>query len=90
MQWFTIGRRRSAPRIASFYTITGESLVVQVRWPGGGLVWQTPLAIHVQRRGRTTHQPVVDRSRLAQVALALLTVVALIQLEHKQKENSHA
>lgn len=90
MQWFTIGRRRRAPRIASFYTITGESLVVQVRWPGGGLVWQTPLAIHVQRRGRTTHQPVVDGSRLAQVALALLTVVVLIQLERKQKENSHA
>lgn len=89
MQWFSIRRERGAPRIVSFYTITGESLVAQVRWPGGGLVWNTPIAIHVQRRGHTTRQPVVDVTRLVQVALALLTLVMLIQLRRKQKETPY-
>lgn len=86
MDWLSIRRTRGAPRIAGFYTISGESLVAQVRWPGGGLVWNTPIAIHVQRRGHTTRQPVVDVTRLVQVALALLTLVMLVQLKRKQKE----
>lgn len=89
MQWFSIRRQRGAPHIVGFYTITGESLVAQVRWPGGGLVWNTPTAIHVQRRGHTTRQRVVDVTRLAQIALALLTVVMIAQVGRKQKEGSH-
>ncbi len=86
MDWLSIRCTRGAPRIAGFYTISGESLVAQVRWPGGGLVWNTPVAIHVQRRGHTTRRCVVDVTRLAQVALALLTLVMLVQLRRKQKE----
>ncbi len=86
MQWFSIRRQRGAPQVTGFYTLSGESLVARVRWPGGGLVWNTPIAIHVQRRGHTTRQPVVDVTRLVQVALALLTLVMLIQLRRKQKE----
>ena len=86
MQWFSIRRQRGTPQVAGFYTITGESLVVQARWRGGGLVWHTPVAIHVQRRGHTTRRIVVDVTRLAQVALALLTLVMLVQFGRKQKE----
>ncbi|HAJ35218.1 MAG TPA: hypothetical protein DCL15_05950 [Chloroflexi bacterium] len=90
MQWFSIRRQRGAPRITGFYTITGESLVVEVRWPGGGLVWNTPIAIHARRRGHTTRQPVVDMTRLAQVALTLLTIATIAQIGRKQREGSHA
>lgn len=90
MQWLSIRRQRGAPRIAGFYTIIGESLVVQVRWPGGGLVWNTPISVHIQRRGHTLRQPVVDITRLAQVALALLTVAAIVQFGRKLKEGAHA
>lgn len=89
MQWLSIRRQHGTPRIAGFYTITGESLVAQVRWPGGALVWNTPIAIHVQRRGHTTRQHVVDVTRLAQIVLALFTVVIIAQLGRKQKEGSH-
>lgn len=90
MQWLSIRRQRSAPRIAGFYTITGESLVVQVHWPGGGLVWNTPVAIYAQRRGHATRQPIVDGTRLAQVALALLTMATIAQIGRKQQGGSHA
>jgi hypothetical protein len=90
IQRFSICRQRSAPRIAGFYTITGESLVMRVHWPGGGLVWNLPIAIHGQRRGHATHQPVVDGTRLAQVALMLLAAAMLVQFGRKHKEKPHA
>lgn len=90
MQWLSIRRQRGAPRIAGFYTITGESMVAQVRWPGGGLVWNTPISIHVQRRGHITRHWVIDITRLAQVALALLTVATIAQFGRKRKESLHA
>lgn len=89
MSRFSIGRRRSAPRIAGFYTLSGESLVIEVRWRGGGFVWNAPLAIHVQRRGRTMRYPVVDGVRVVQLTLTLLTWVAIVLLWFKQKENPH-
>jgi len=80
MQFLSIQRRTGTPQIAGFYTITGESLVVQIRWPGGGFVWNTPIAIHAQRRGHTQITPVVDSTRLAQIGLIGLTLLLLCQM----------
>ncbi len=88
MQWFSIRRQRGTPQLAGFYTITGESLVVQVRWPGGGLVWNTPVAVHVQRRGHTVTHRVLDTTRLAQCVLALLTLVMVANRGRIRKEGS--
>jgi len=88
MQWITLQRQRGTPQIAGFYTITGEALVLRVRWPGGGFVWNTPLAIHVQRRGHTVTHQVLDTTRLAQIGLALVTLWMIGQWKRAGKEGS--
>ena len=87
--WFSIRRKLGAPQIAGFYTVTGESLVVQVRWPGGGLVWNTPVALHVQRRGHTERHRIVDSTRLVQIGLAVATIVVVAQLGRQQQGDAH-
>ncbi|HRW48910.1 MAG TPA: hypothetical protein P5333_15440, partial [Caldilinea sp.] len=88
MQWFTIERKLGTPRIAGFHTITGEALAVQMRWPGGGFVWNTPVAVHVQRRGHTVVHPVRDLTRIAQFAVAIVTVMLVLSLRQEGKRDS--
>lgn len=85
MQWFTIERKLGTPRIAGFHTITGEALAVQIRWPGGGFVWNTPVAVHVQRRGHTVVYPVRDVTRVIQLAAAVVTVMLVLSLRQEGK-----
>lgn len=86
MQWLSIQRQTGTPQVAGFHTIIGESLVVQVRWPGGGFVWNTPVAIHAQRRGHTITRRVLDGTRLAQFGLAVMTIVVMIWLSRERKQ----
>ncbi len=86
MQWFSIQRQQGTPRVAGFYTITGESLVMRLRWPGGGFVWHTPVAVRAQRRGHTEVYRVLDATRLAQVALALTTLLLILGLRREGRE----
>jgi hypothetical protein len=88
MQWFSVQRQTGTPQIAGFYTLTGESLVVRARWPGGGFVWNTPLVIHVQRRGHTVTHRVLDMTRLAQFGLAVASIWMIVLLGQKRKEGS--
>ncbi len=90
MSWFSIRRQRGTPQIAGFYTVTGEALVVQVRWRSGGLVWNTPVAVHVQRRGHTQRHCIVDSTRLVQLGLAVATIVVVAQLWRQKEGDSHA
>ena len=87
MQWFSIRRQQGSPHIAGFHTIIGESLVVRLRWPGGGFVWHTPIAVHVQRRGHTQLHRVLDVTRLAQVALATTTLLVILGLRRGGRKN---
>lgn len=89
MPWFSIRRQRGAPQIAGFYTVTGESLVVEARWPGGGLVWNTPIALHVQRRGHTEIRHIVDSTRLMQLGLAAATIVVVARIGRQKQGGSH-
>ncbi len=62
-------------------TITLQSKAISVRWPGGGGVWNRPVAALVERDGQVTRIPIVDVTRVAILAMvgatALIWVLAL-------------
>lgn len=59
-------------------TITLQSKAVSIRWPGGGGVWNRPVAVLVERDGQVVRVPIVDVTRLA--ILAMVGTTALIWL----------
>ena len=71
-------------------TITLQSKAVSVRWPGGGWVWNRPVAAVVERDGVVERIPIVDVTRLAILALvggtALLWLLALSLSKAKTME----
>jgi len=71
-------------------TITLQSKAVSVRWPGGGWVWNRPVAAVVERDGVVERIPIVDVTRLAILALvggtALLWLLALSLSKAKNME----
>ncbi len=73
--FFQLGRRTSEPVRVDQTLLTYESLVLLLRWPGGGWVWNWPLAVHVDREGKTERIFIVDVTRLAQIALIKATVL---------------
>jgi hypothetical protein len=71
-------------------TITLQSKAVAVRWPGGGGVWNRPVAALVEREGQVTRIPIVDVTRVAILALggatALMWVLAWSRsMRHRQE-----
>jgi hypothetical protein len=67
------------PRELGDMTITPESRVLMVRFPGrwdGGYVWNRPAAIVVERDGERERIPIVDVTRMAQMGL-LMSLVGL-------------
>ncbi len=78
------------PVQAGDMTITPQSQAVLVRLPFGGLVWNRPAAVIVEREGRTTRMSIVDVTRLAQVALAFFSIGLVMMARRqarKKKEN---
>ena len=76
-------------------TVTPQSRALIVQWPYriGGLVWNRPLAVWVQRGGQTRRIPVVDVTRRAQIALfglALVFGLTTLVLKARQGRKSHA
>jgi len=61
---------------------------VELRWPGGFFVWNTPIAVRVQRRGHTAVQRVYDMTRLAQLAFVLLAVILVLVMRQERKQPS--
>jgi hypothetical protein len=49
-------------------TVTPQTRVLTVRLPFGGFVWNRPVAVQVERDGRIERIPIVDFTRLAQLA----------------------
>jgi hypothetical protein len=59
--------------------VTPQARVLEIHWPGGGLVWNRPVAVTVERGGGTMRMPIVDATRVAQIALgAFAAVYALV------------
>jgi hypothetical protein len=56
-------------------TVTPQSRALTVRWPRGGLVWNRPTAVLVERGDETERIPVVDVTRMAQLGLLGLSLV---------------
>ena len=50
-------------------SVTPESKALTVRWPGGGWVWNRPVAVLVERGEEKERIPIVDVTRVAQLAL---------------------
>jgi len=58
--------------------VTPEARVVSVRLPFGAFVWNRPSAVVVERDGRVERLPIVDVSRIAQVALWACALAAFL------------
>jgi hypothetical protein len=63
-------------------TVTPQSQALTLRWPGGGWVWNRPIAVLVERGGNAERVPIIDVTRMAQVGLyglgLCLTVLTLL------------
>jgi hypothetical protein len=57
-------------------TVTPRSKALVVRLPKGGLVWNRPTAVLVERDGQARRIPIVDVTRILQVGLLGLAVLA--------------
>ena len=62
-------------------TVTPQSQALVVRWPGGGFVWNRPVAVLVQHGDKAERIPIVDVTRMAQLGLVgaglIFSVLAL-------------
>jgi hypothetical protein len=63
-------------------TIRPQSRALTVRWPGGGFVWNRPVALLVQQGEDSERIPIVDLTRMTQWGLAgvglIFSVLALV------------
>jgi hypothetical protein len=63
-------------------TVTPQSQAITLRWPGGGWVWNRPIAVLVERDGNVERVPIIDVTRMAQAGLyglgLCLTVLTLL------------
>jgi hypothetical protein len=70
------------PVIRGDVTITPEAHALTIRLPTGGMVWNRPSAVLIEQGDRVARLPIIDITRLAQVALLSLSLcfiaVALI------------
>lgn len=73
-------------------TVTPESKVLIVEWPNGGIVWNRPAAVTVERNGQSERYPIVDVTRLAQMALIVagLSSILIFVALARSRRNSHA
>jgi hypothetical protein len=62
-------------------SVTPRSQALVVRWPGGGLVWNRPVAVVVEQNGQVKRLPIGDVTRGVQAGLlALGLAVAMLHL----------
>jgi hypothetical protein len=72
-------------------TITPQSQALIVRLPFGGLVWHRPTAVRVEQAGQTSHIPIVDVTRVIQLALpvAIAIVFSIIVWIQSRRRKEH-
>lgn len=69
---------RGEPHYLHGLHITPISRALTLRWPGGGLLWQWPLAVEVRERKRTYRRRIPNVTRRATIALLLLAAALLL------------
>ncbi|HHX45197.1 MAG TPA: hypothetical protein GX714_14600 [Chloroflexi bacterium] len=74
-QVFRYALVEGAPVSAGETRVTPQARVLEVHWPSGGLVWNRPVAVIVERNGQMVRRPIVDATRLVQAMLGALAMV---------------
>jgi len=80
------------PIVVGDTRVTPQAQAFSVRFPFGGFVWNRPSAVLVERDDLTQRVPIVDVTRVAQVALFGLVVtfsVIITLLAARQRRNRH-
>lgn len=84
VRWVTLPGK---PVIANHVTVTPLAQSLTVRWPHGGFVWNHPVALLVERDGRTQWIPIQDLTRIIQIILLGIAVsLTMILLFGSKKE----
>lgn len=68
------------PVTANGVTVTPLARALTIRTRFGGLVWNRPVALVVERGGRVTRMRIVDVTRAAQVGLLVSSIAAAAAL----------
>ncbi len=92
LEMFQRQTRSGDPVKAGDVTVTPQSEAISLRWPYGGLVWNRPVAVLVEKGGQTERIPIVDVTRVAQLGLLglsmILSIVTLVvTIRHRRKLN---
>ena len=72
LRWYPV---EGSPFAVRDVVLTPRSHVLEIRIANGAFVWQRPTSVHIQRDGEATSVPIVDVTRVAQVALLLTAAV---------------
>ena len=72
LRWQTVSGDKVT---AGDVTVTPQSRALTIRWPYGGLVWNRPVGILVERGEQAERIPIVDVTRMAQLGLFGLSLV---------------
>ena len=73
-------------------TVTPQSRALTIRWPRGGLVWNRPIGILLERGEQTERIPIVDVTRMAQLGLLGLSlmfsmVILVLSIRRRRDRN---
>lgn len=72
-QWQQV---RGAPLTLGDITLTPEARVLSWQWGSrGGLIWNRPIALIIQRGPDQQRLPIVDLTRLAQITAAAVGIL---------------
>ena len=80
------------PIVVGDTRVTPQAQAFSVRFPFGGFVWNRPTAVLVERDDLTQRIPIVDVTRVAQVALFGLVVtfsIIIALLAARQRRMRH-
>jgi hypothetical protein len=73
----------AAPVTLGDVTVTPRTRALVIRLPQGGFVWNRPTALTVQQAGTVRHLPVVDVTRLLQLALLALAAAIAVAVARR-------
>lgn len=63
------------PILVDETSVIPQSRVLTVRWPGGGWVWNRPVAVLVEKNGQVSRLPILDITRMAQIGFLFFSFV---------------
>ena len=69
-EWRT-SETRNDPTVAFGKQITLIGRALQVKWPGGGFVWQRPIAVEVRQGSIVRRLPIRNGTRIAMIGIVL-------------------